>query len=203
MDKLKECQKVYEGTIITLIPIPIDDHYDVEMQQILSDKETMKFLLNMIPPEGWTDQKVKSRREMHRKGYDDGSGLTFYIIHNETKALLGTVGLMFINMQSRNAEAGIVVDRRYWRQGVATEAHLMLLTIAFESLGMHRICFQTLVENTPMRKFFEKAGLTMESIQRERVWFSDQWHDGATYVIFEKEWPSTKQALSSRFATSV
>lgn len=198
MDKLKEAQKIHEGRSITLIPIPVDDHYDAQMKQLLSDKETLKFLLNMIPEEGWSDEKVKIRREMHRKGYDDGTGLTFYMIHNQTKDLLGTVGLMFINMQSRNAEAGIVVDRHYWRKGIATEAHLMLLTIAFEHLGLHRIIFQTLVENTPMRTFFEKAGLTMESVQKERVWFSDQWHDGTTYVIFEKEWPTTKQYWTNR-----
>ena len=62
---------------------------------------------------------------------------------------------------------GIIVDPRYWGQGISVEAHLLILRQAFEVLGLHRIYFITSTENIPMIMFLRNTvGATHEGIMR-------------------------------------
>jgi RimJ/RimL family protein N-acetyltransferase len=57
------------------------------------------------------------------------------------------------------AELGYRLMRRFWRQGLATEASRGLLRHAFETAGQERVIAQTMTVNTGSRGVMRAAGL--------------------------------------------
>jgi RimJ/RimL family protein N-acetyltransferase len=58
------------------------------------------------------------------------------------------------------ADLGYRLLRRWWRQGLATEASKALLRHAFETAGMRRVIAQTMAVNAASRGVMVAAGLT-------------------------------------------
>ncbi len=57
------------------------------------------------------------------------------------------------------AELGYRLARRYWRQGLASEASRMLLRHAFDTVGQSRVIAQTMAVNTGSRGVMESIGM--------------------------------------------
>lgn len=57
------------------------------------------------------------------------------------------------------SDLGYRLVRRYWRQGLAGEASLVLLRHAFETVGQHRVIAQTMAVNHGSRGVMEKIGM--------------------------------------------
>jgi RimJ/RimL family protein N-acetyltransferase len=58
------------------------------------------------------------------------------------------------------ADLGYRILRRYWRQGLATEASRALLRHAFLKVGVRRVIAQTLAVNAPSRGVMTSVGLS-------------------------------------------
>jgi RimJ/RimL family protein N-acetyltransferase len=57
------------------------------------------------------------------------------------------------------SDLGYRLVRRYWRQGLASEASRVLLRHAFETVGQHRVIAQTMAVNLGSRGVMERIGL--------------------------------------------
>ena len=57
------------------------------------------------------------------------------------------------------ADLGYRILRRYWRQGLATEASLALLRHAFTTVGVRRVIAQTMAVNAASRGVMEAVGM--------------------------------------------
>ena len=69
------------------------------------------------------------------------------------------------------AELGYRLARRYWRQGLATEASRTLLRLAFDVVGQSRVIAQTMAVNLGSRGVMEAVGM-----RYTRTFFPD-WDD--------------------------
>ena len=69
------------------------------------------------------------------------------------------------------ADLGYRILRRYWRQGLATEASRALLRHAFTTVGVRRVIAQTMAVNTASRGVMAAVGLSYV-----RTYFPD-WED--------------------------
>ena len=58
------------------------------------------------------------------------------------------------------ADLGYRILRRYWRQGLATEASRALLRHAFLTVGVRRVIAQTMAVNAASRGVMSAAGLS-------------------------------------------
>ena len=87
----------------------------------------------------------------------------------------------------------------YQRSRVNTEAKLLLLTHAFESLKIKRVVFKTEVLNIQSRKALMRIGAVEEGTFRQHLYTaSGRARDMVYFSMIEKEWPAVKAALSSR-----
>ncbi|KAF7360222.1 Ribosomal-protein-alanine acetyltransferase [Mycena venus] len=105
---------------------------------------------------------------------------------------VGIVGITHIDAEFRSCEIGILIRPDCVRGGLATDALATLLAYAFEEKKFHRVVFVTAVHNVGMRGWLDKAGATLEVIQRESC--SDGmggYIDMCVYSILEEEWVST------------
>ena len=77
-----------------------------------------------------------------------------------------------------------------------TEAKLLMLTHAFETWQVHRVCLHTDVRNERSRAAIERIGGKVEGILRAHRMASDFIpRDSARYSIVAAEWPDVKRKL--------
>ena len=109
--------------------------------------------------------------------------------------LIGSGGVRVHNAAERQANLGYELDPRFWRNGFATEAVHALLRFGFQTLGMHRIYGECIVENTASARVMEKNGMRQEAHFRDSTAFKGRWWDALIYAIVEEEWRSSDADL--------
>jgi N-acetyltransferase len=83
------------------------------------------------------------------------------------------------------------------RTAANTEAKLLMLTHAFETWKVLRVCFHTDARNRRSRAALERIGGKFEGILRAHRMAADYIpRDSVRYSIVEAEWPGVKQRLS-------
>lgn len=83
------------------------------------------------------------------------------------------------------------------RTGANTEAKLLMLTHAFESWQVLRVCLHTDVRNQRSRAAIERIGGKFEGILRAHRMAADFIaRDSARYSIMAAEWPDVKRRLN-------
>jgi RimJ/RimL family protein N-acetyltransferase len=85
------------------------------------------------------------------------------------------------------------------RTAANTEAKLLMLTHAFETWQVLRVCFHTDARNQRSRDAIERIGAKFEGILRAHRMAADQTaRDSARFSIVAAEWPVVKQQLRNR-----
>ncbi len=85
------------------------------------------------------------------------------------------------------------------RTAINTEAKLLMLTHAFETWRVHRVCLNTDARNWRSRNAIERIGAKLDGVIRgHRVSSVGDVRDTAVFSIIESEWPAAKAALEGR-----
>ena len=98
------------------------------------------------------------------QSYED-HGHGFYIWElKETKTFVGQCGLIFqADVDGRDeVEIGYLFARKFWNQGLATEAARACKSYGFEHFGFPRLISLIQPVNLPSRRVAEKNGMTIE-----------------------------------------
>lgn len=96
---------------------------------------------------------------------------------------------------------GTMTARSYWRSGVNTEAKLLLMTRAFETLGALRVEWQTDHLNLRSQAAIERLGAVREGVLRSHKPRRDGTRrDSVFYGMLAAEWPAAKERLLGRLA---
>jgi RimJ/RimL family protein N-acetyltransferase len=91
------------------------------------------------------------------------------------------------------------LTRAALRTAANTEAKLLMLTHAFESWQMLRVCFHTDVRNARSRAALERIGGQPEGVLRSHRMAADFTpRNSARFSIVASEWAGVKQRLSQR-----
>lgn len=181
------------GTNIVLRSPSLSDA--ATMREIFSDLTTMQHLrfLTHESRGGWTLAEMTARLERQIAKQLNNEALVMHIHFIDwatgTETLVGATGFTEVDMENLNAHCGIVLFHSYWSRGLATEAFYLVLRYAFETLGLHRVIFETTEKNEGMRGWLEKvAGVQVEGIRREELRVLGKWVDSWCYAIFEGDW---------------
>jgi RimJ/RimL family protein N-acetyltransferase len=87
------------------------------------------------------------------------------------------------------------------RTAINTEAKLLMLTHAFETWQVHRVCLRTDRRNTRSRNAIERLGATLDGVIRaDRPGSDGTIRDTAHYSIVAAEWPAIRERLAARVA---
>lgn len=89
------------------------------------------------------------------------------------------------------------LSRTAIRTAANTEAKVLMLTYAFETWQMLRVCLHTDVRNLRSRSAIERIGGKFEGILRAHRMAADfTARDSARFSIVQHEWPETKRRLT-------
>jgi N-acetyltransferase len=144
---------------------------------------------------------------------DAGSALPFAIARAEDGVILGST--RFWNIErwswppSHPAHGRTTPDaceigytwlaRNAIRTPVNTESKLLMLTYAFETWKVLRVCFHTDVRNQRSRAALERIGGQFEGILRAHRMAADFIpRDSARYSILAVEWPGVQEKLNQK-----
>jgi N-acetyltransferase len=127
-----------------------------------------------------------------------GITVPFVIFDRTASQIIGCTRYMDIATQHRRLEiGGTWLISAYQRTKANTEAKLLLLTHAFETLGAIRVFFKTDVLNEQSRKAIVRLGAKEEGIFRKHlITSSGRIRDTVYYAIVDEEWPAVKARLS-------
>jgi N-acetyltransferase len=115
---------------------------------------------------------------------------------------VGSTSYLDISPHHRRVEIGATWYRpASWGTTVNPECKLLLLTYAFEVLGVQRVAFITDVLNEHSQAAIAKLGATREGILRSHmVSQGGRVRDSVVFSIVAGEWPHIRQALHARTA---
>jgi diamine N-acetyltransferase len=114
-----------------------------------------------------------------------------FAITNKTDEYLGTISLKNINLQHRNAEYAIALRQKAIGTGVAQEATIKLLTLAFTKLKLHKVYLNVLSDNLRACRFYEKIGFIFEGETKAQIYLNDKFHDLTWYGLTKDQWQKT------------
>jgi RimJ/RimL family protein N-acetyltransferase len=153
----------------------------------------------------WIPNQVTSRAEMSAyvrtalAEFERGVSLPFVTILNSTDRVIGSTRYGNIDLANRRVEIGWTwITPAYQRSGANTEAKLLLLTHAFETLRLNRVELKTDALNHRSRAAILRLGAVEEGTFRKHlVTSTGRIRDTVYFSIIDSEWPAVKARLSA------
>lgn len=128
-----------------------------------------------------------------------GVSLPFAIVDPARGEAIGSTRFGNIDLPNRRLEIGWTwLGSAYQRTRANTEAKLLLLTYAFETLGLNRVEFKTDALNQKSRGALARIGALQEGIfRRHMTTHSGRVRDTVYFSIVDFEWPAVKERLQT------
>jgi len=185
-----------EGKYVRLEPLSII-HRD-GLCDAISDGELWKLHVTLVPQIDKIDEFLSNAQEAH----EAGDGLTFATIDKSTNQIAGSTRFMKANLPNKRIEIGFTFLGKTWQKTrINTEAKLLMLTHAFEHLGLNRVELLTDCLNDKSRRAILRIGAKEEGVLRNHMVMPDgRIRDSAIYSIIKNEWPGIKQHLLFKLA---
>jgi RimJ/RimL family protein N-acetyltransferase len=180
---LKGIKSYLDGERIRLRKLKFSDANDVYKN--VRDKEIVKWTL-MIPHPYPKDGARKFIRRTHysikkRRAY------AFGIEFKGTGNIIGVISI-HVNWKDKNGEIGYWLGKKYWNQGLMTEAVQLIKRFGFDQLSLNRIYARLFEENIGSNKLLEKCGFQFEGMLREVYYRYNQWHNELWFGILRREY---------------
>ena len=93
--------------------------------------------------------------------------------------------------QHRKAEIAFNLARSHWRRGLATEAALAVLRVAFHELGLNRVEALCMPENLASIRVIERLGMRREGTMRKVHHRYDGFHDMELFALLSQDVPAS------------
>ena len=112
--------------------------------------------------------ELEKTRRWFRSVCDDARRVDF-LVESAAGEPIGVAGLLHIEPVHATAECFCVIgEKAFWGGGIGTEIHSVLLTWAFEGLGLEKIWAIIRTNNPAIYKIVQKLGFQIEGTLRKR-----------------------------------
>jgi RimJ/RimL family protein N-acetyltransferase len=115
----------------------------------------------------------------------------FGIAARGSDALIGVTGLHAIDARNRSATMGIAIgDRSAWGQRHGTEATVLLVGYAFDTLNLNRVSLEVVVDNERAAHIYKRVGFKKEGVLRQSMFRDGRYRDMLLMSMLREEWQS-------------
>jgi RimJ/RimL family protein N-acetyltransferase len=179
------------GSLVRLEPLSLA-HVDA-LCAVGLDPELWRFIPTPVTDASEMRGYVQAALDEQQRG----SALPFAVVDAATREVIGSTRFGNIELAHRRLEIGwtwYALSRQ--RTGVNTNAKLLLLTHAFETLGMNRVELKTDALNSRSRNAIARIGGTQEGLFRQHmITASGRVRDTVYFSIIKAEWLDIKARL--------
>ena len=190
---------VLEGRVVRLEPLA-PGHAD-DLWEASRDPRVWRWLPVLQPRtrEEW-DAWMASALERT----DEGLERAFATVLVASGRAAGSTRYLSIRPEHASIEIGWTwLTPTAWSSGANTEAKLLQLEYAFETLGCHRVEFKTDALNERARPALAALPARFEGIHRKHMLVRDGIsRDSAWYSVLDDEWPAVRDTLRERLASA-
>lgn len=179
------------GKHVELVPLAME--HREELMRAVEDGELWKLWYTKAPtPEGM-GAEIERRLGLHAAR----TMLPFTVIDPGTGEAVGMTTYMNVDEANRRVEIGSTwYAKRVQRTGLNTEAKLLLLGHAFETLECIAVEFRTHFMNQQSRRAIERLGAKLDGVLRSHALVSNGTvRDTCVYSVIAGEWPAVKAHL--------
>ena len=114
--------------------------------------------------------------------------VSLVICLNEGRAI-GIIGVHSIDWKNRLGETEIAIgEKEFWSKGYGTEATMVLLHYAFDTLNLRKMHAAIYGFNTASQAYKKKCGYQVEGVQRQHVFKNGEYHDRILVAVFREDW---------------
>jgi methyl-accepting chemotaxis protein len=103
-------------------------------------------------------EETKTLLSVWMKEYTSVDHYHWVIVHKETSQAVGYIYLNEISDEKGSAAVNYLVSRKYWNQGIMTEAFKAVIDFSFSKIGMRSIHTHHHVDNPASGKVMQKCG---------------------------------------------
>jgi RimJ/RimL family protein N-acetyltransferase len=121
-----------------------------------------------------------------------GTGMVLAVVWREVGRVVGEVNLEWLSREHRQGEIGFVFNPDYHGRGLATEAARVMLGLAFDGLGLHRVIGRCDARNGPSARLMERLGMRREAHFVHSEIFKGEWGDELHYAMLDHEWRAAR-----------
>jgi RimJ/RimL family protein N-acetyltransferase len=174
---------------------PLDQGHRNGLRAAADDERIWQHTLAVARGAGfdaWFDDALAQR--------DADQKIPFAVRRLTNDELVGSTSYLDINLRHRRIEIGSTwYNPEVWGTEVNPESKLLLLTHAFEVLGLNRVAFVTDSRNERSQAAIAKLGAVREGVCRSHmVTQGDRVRDSVLFSIIAAEWPKVKVQLTAR-----
>ncbi|MDM7856541.1 GNAT family N-acetyltransferase [Cellulomonas alba] len=169
-----------QGEMLVLRPVRAEDAD--AMWDMVSDAEAMRLMgethvYTRDEVEGWCASAA---------ALPDRIDLAVTI--GDADEYLGEIVLSAIDQVAGTARLRLAMRPKYRGRGYGTEAISLVLGLAFDGLGLHRVEIDVLSINTRARSIYENLGFQVEGRRRDAYRDGDRWCDGIVMSVLEDDY---------------
>lgn len=187
---------ILKGQYIRLEPLSLEHH--AQLCEVGLEEELWRW----IPEAVRTPEEMRAYIETALGWQAQGTALPFATMEKATGRAIGSTRFANIDRANRHVEIGWTwLGLKWQRTAVNTEAKLLMLRHAFETLGCLRVEFKTDSLNERSRQALLRIGAKEEGIFRNHViTWSGRIRHSVYYSIIDSEWPAVKAYLEDKLA---
>ena len=130
------------------------------------------------------------------------NAITWTQVDRASNSVAGLTTYYEIDPVNRSVAIGATwLGRRFWRTAVNTEAKLLLMRRAFDTLECARVVWHVDILNERSQAAVARIGGVREGVLRKHMIRRDgSWRDTVVFSMTDDEWPAARQKLEERLA---
>jgi ribosomal-protein-alanine N-acetyltransferase len=181
---------VLSGSAVTLRELRTTDASSLFL--LLTSEEVTRFI---SPPPSTVEGFERFIAWTHRQR-EAGSYACFAVTLKGHDTAIGLFQVRDLGIGFDTAEWGFAIGSPFWGTGTFEEAATLVLTFAFETLGIRRLEARAAVENGRGNGALRKIGAIPEGILRRTLPKGERFLDQLMYAILRDEWLAARLAVT-------
>ena len=175
---------------------PLSPDHAEGLRAAVAEGELWTLWYTAIPSPDEMDGEIARRLRLQ----DAGSMVPFTVVERPSGRIVGMTTYMNIDAAGPRVEIGSTwYGQSVQRSPLNTEAKLLLLSHAFDTLGCLAVEFRTHFFNQQSRRAIERLGAKLDGILRHHMRAKNgTLRDTCVYSIVAPEWPTVRAHLNAK-----
>ena len=183
---------VLVGSSVTLRELRPSDA--PSLMAMLSTEEVTQFI---SPPPSSVEGFERFIAWTHRERAA-GNYICFGIVPNGMDAAVGLIQVRQLEAGFATAEWGFALGSAYWGSGVFKEGADLVVTFAFDVVGVHRLEARAAMKNGRGNGALRKLGAVQEGILRRSFLRNGKYLDQVLWTILDSDWRGSRVVYAPR-----
>ena len=186
-----------EPVTLTGAHVILEPAADRHVPDLLAAAQSDEVWRHLPWPRPHTEAEVAAMLEEERR-----VAYPFAQLEAATRRAVGITTYRDVDERHRTLEiGGTWLGRPWWRTALNTEAKLLFLGHAFDTLGANRVAIKTDIRNERSQAAIARLGAVREGVVRHQYIRRDgTLRDTVLYSVIPEEWPAVRAHLEARLA---